>query len=216
LGFDGPRRSDDFARVVLTTHEGKQVRFYEDIAKGKKICVNYMYTVCKGICPGMTANIKKVRQELADRGITDYVFISVSIEPDKDTPEQMSRYMENNGIENHPGISPWIFLTGDIEEIDRLRKSMGVYDPDPVVDADRTQHGGTLTFGNDLTNWWCSTPALQKPEHTVEVLLRITKDNRRRLPSALDAEQELQRVSQLDPLLYSGVVDHEAYSLSSQ
>lgn len=205
----GWKQSDAFARVELTTHEGKQVRFYEDIACNKKICVNFMYTICKGICPGMTANIKKVRQELADRGITDYVFVSISIEPDKDTPEQMTRYMENNGIENHPGISPWIFLTGGIEDIDRLRKSMGVYDPDPLIDADRTQHGGTLTFGNDKTNWWCATPALQKPQHTVEVLLRITKDDQRRRPSFIDAQKDLVRTEKQDPSLISGTIEHE-------
>lgn len=134
----GNKRSDQFARVDLTTHEGKPIRFYEDLAKDKKIAVNFMYTVCKGICPGMTANIKKVREDLAKEGVDDICFVSVSIEPDKDTPERLAAYMEVNGIENKPGMCPWIFLTGDIQDIDYLRKSMGVYDLDPEIDEDRT------------------------------------------------------------------------------
>lgn len=172
----GNKRSDKFARVNLTTHEGKSVRFFEDLAQDKKIAVNFIYTVCKGICPGMTANIKKVREELADQGVSDICFISVSIEPDKDTPERLAAYMEVNGIENRPGLCPWIFLTGEIADIDYLRKSMGVYDLDPKIDGDRTQHGGVLTFGNDRTNWWCASPALQRSDQLTKVLIRITRD----------------------------------------
>lgn len=172
----GNRRSDKFAKVNLTTHEGKPIRFYEDLTKDKKIAVNFMYTVCKGICPGMTANIKKVREDLAKEGVDDICFVSVSIEPDKDTPERLAAYMEVNGIENKPGMCPWIFLTGDIQDIDHLRKSMGVYDLDPAIDEDRTQHGGILTFGNDRTNWWCASPALQPTQKLKDVILRITRE----------------------------------------
>jgi protein SCO1/2 len=182
----GNKRSDKFARVNLTTHEGKQIQFYEDLAKDKKIAVNFMYTVCKGICPGMTANIKKVREDLAKEGVDDICFVSVSIEPDKDTPERLAAYMEVNGIENKPGMCPWIFLTGDIQDIDYLRKSMGVYDLNPEIDEDRTQHGGILTFGNDRTNWWCASPALQRTEKLKEVILRITRDRAPLNPPRLD------------------------------
>jgi protein SCO1/2 len=182
----GNKRSDKFARVNLTTHEGKQIRFYEDLAKDKKIAVNFMYTVCKGICPGMTANIQKVREDLAKEGVDDICFVSVSIEPDKDTPERLAAYMEVNGIENKPGMCPWIFLTGDIQDIDYLRKSMGVYDLNPEIDEDRTQHGGVITFGNDRTNWWCASPALQRTEKLKEVILRITRDRTPLNPPRLD------------------------------
>ena len=94
--------------------------------------------------------------------------------------------MEVNGIENKPGMCPWIFLTGDIQDIDYLRKSMGVYDLNPEIDEDRTQHGGILTFGNDRTNWWCASPALQRTEKLKEVILRITRDRTPLNPPRLD------------------------------
>ena len=178
----GNRQSDRFAKVRLIDHEGNEVDFYDRFVKDKKMAVNFMYTVCKGICPGMTANIKKAREELAKRGITDICFISISIEPDKDTPERLAGYMDANGITNHPGISPWVFLTGDLASIDRLRKSLGVFDPDPEIDADRTQHGGILTFGNDQTNWWGATPALQPYEGIVSTLERLMQTRTRNFP----------------------------------
>jgi protein SCO1/2 len=178
----GNRQSDRFAKVRLLDHQGREVDFYKEFVKDKKLAVNFMYTVCKGICPGMTANIKRAREELAKKGITDICFVSISIEPDKDTPERLAAYMEVNGIENREGLSPWVFLTGDIASIDRLRKSMGVFDRDPVVDADRTQHGGVLTFGNDQTNWWGATPALQPFGGIVDTLERLIQTRTRNFP----------------------------------
>lgn len=191
----GNRQSDRFAKVRLIDHEGNEVDFYDRFVKDKKMAVNFMYTVCKGICPGMTANIKKAREELAKRGITDICFISISIEPDKDTPERLAAYMDANGITNHPGISPWVFLTGDLASIDRLRKSLGVFDPDPEIDADRTQHGGILTFGNDQTNWWGATPALQPYEGIVSTLERLMQTRTRNFP-VLEPEAFVGVVSQ--------------------
>jgi peroxiredoxin len=113
--YDLPVRGDEpvkfstrIPNIELTTHDGRQVRFYDEFVKDRKVAVNFMYTVCKGICPGMTRNIKLVRKEMAAKGIDDYVFVSVSIEPDRDTPEQMTKYMKDNGIESQatvPGSS---------------------------------------------------------------------------------------------------------------
>lgn len=171
--------SNRIPNIELTTHDGRQVRFYDEFVKDRKVAVNFMYTVCKGICPGMTRNIKLVRKEMAARGIDDYLFVSVSIEPDRDTPEQMTKYMKDNGIENKPGHCPWIFVTGDLKEIDQLRRSLGVFDPDPVVDADRTQHGGILTIGNDRSDWWVASAALQEPRLILDTILRITSNDQR-------------------------------------
>jgi protein SCO1/2 len=176
------KRSDLVSNTALVTHDGKSVMFRDDLVKGKKVVINFMYTICNGICPGMTRNILKVRDDLAESGVDDITFISISIEPDRDTPAQLTRYMENNGIENKPGLSPWIFLTGRIEDIDQLRRSLGVYDPDPVIDADRRQHGGMLTYGNDRSDWWGATPALQSPELTVQTLMRNLSSDQRRSP----------------------------------
>ncbi|HEX4955355.1 MAG TPA: hypothetical protein VF017_18345 [Thermoanaerobaculia bacterium] len=40
--------ADRFPNAVLTTHEGKRVRFYDDILKGKIVMINFMYATCKG------------------------------------------------------------------------------------------------------------------------------------------------------------------------
>ena len=39
--------ADRFPNVVLKTHAGKSVRFYDDLLKGKVVVINYMYASCK-------------------------------------------------------------------------------------------------------------------------------------------------------------------------
>src|SRR5215510_11779692 len=56
-----------FPNLVLTTHEGKQVRFYDDLIKDKIVLINMMYAKCEGICTPVTMNLKKVQQLLGDR-----------------------------------------------------------------------------------------------------------------------------------------------------
>ena len=40
--------ADRLTNVVVQTHEGKNVRFYDDLIKGKIVMINFMYTTCKG------------------------------------------------------------------------------------------------------------------------------------------------------------------------
>ena len=52
-------RQHFFPDVTLTTHEGKKVRFYEDLLKNKCVTLNFMYTHCQGICSPVTSNLLK-------------------------------------------------------------------------------------------------------------------------------------------------------------
>src|SRR5215470_11761857 len=57
-----------FPDVVLTTHEGKQVRFYEDLLMGKIVTINFMYSRCPdGVCPVTTHNLVQVQKIIKAR-----------------------------------------------------------------------------------------------------------------------------------------------------
>uniref|UniRef100_UPI00286D034A SCO family protein n=1 Tax=Polaromonas sp. TaxID=1869339 RepID=UPI00286D034A len=62
----GPQ-ANYFPNLVLQSHEGKKLRFYDDVLRGKIVVINMMYTVCTGICPGNTANLLQVQQMLGNR-----------------------------------------------------------------------------------------------------------------------------------------------------
>jgi protein SCO1/2 len=121
-----------------------------------------MYSTCKGICPGMTTNLKDVYRALGDRVGRDVFMYSITLQPEKDTAERLRSYVKARGIGDG-----WYFLTGEAFDLDQIRKRLGFYDPNPEVDEDRTQHTGMLRVGNDARQRWTMCPALAEPSAIV-------------------------------------------------
>ena len=163
----GPR-ADYFPNVTLYTHEGKAVRFYDDLIRGKLVAINMMYAQCEGICPGMTQNLLRVQKHLGDRVGRDVFMYSISLLPEQDTPERLKEYADMHHVK--PG---WLFLTGARADIETLRYKLGFYDNDPEVDADRSQHTGMVRIGNEALDRWSMAPALAEPESIAQAILSI-------------------------------------------
>ncbi len=159
------RSKRDFPNVPLLTHEGKVVHFYDDLIKNKTVMINFMYVRCGDICPGMTANLRKVQNELGDRVGKDIFMYSISIEPERDTPEMLKAYADMFHVK--PG---WTFLTGKKSDIELLRKGLGFANSDPAIDKDKTQHTGVVKFGIESLERWGMSPALGDPKYIAEYL----------------------------------------------
>ncbi len=145
-----------YPNVLLTRHEGKRVRFYDDVIAGDKIVVlNMMYTQCPEVCGGTMINLARVQNLLADRMGRDVVMYSVSLDPKHDTPEVLARYAQITGVGEH-----WKLLTGRPTDIERLRRALGYVDPDPELDSDRNQHIGMVRAGNDAIDRWLACPGM--------------------------------------------------------
>jgi protein SCO1/2 len=149
------RMGRDIPNIQLVTHTDRRVRLYDDLVKGKKVLINFMYADCSNTCPRTTANLVKVQKSFGDRMGKDVFFLSITLTPDHDTPERLQAYAKDHGC--GPG---WEFLTGRIEDINRLRRYLGVYDATPDI----TQHVGILTYGNEPEGKWGATSTLAKPD----------------------------------------------------
>ena len=168
--------SDRFPNILLYTQHNKPVRFYDDLIKNKTVIVDFMFATCDDSCPVKTFNMVDVHKRLGGRVGRDIFMLSISLEGKRDTPELLRRYIKRYGA-SKPG---WLYLTGDYDDVETLRYSLGVYDLDPVIDADKQSHDGIITFGNDRTNRWSALPALQDSRGIARTVLRITRDSRRR------------------------------------
>lgn len=166
------KHSDRIPDVELVTHDEKPVRFYEDLVKDRIVIVNFMYATCENICLPIAQNLSRVHEELGDRMGRDILILSLTIDSDVDNPAALRKYIARNGGEK----DGWLYLTGAYDDIDRVRRSLGVYDLDPVIDADKSEHSGLITFGNDRTDRWAALPALMNSHEIVETVLRITRD----------------------------------------
>jgi protein SCO1 len=164
VGLD--RRRSRFPNVPVATHEGKIVRFYDDLLKDRTVLINFMYARCGDFCPGMTANLKKVRAALGDRVGKDIFMYSVSLEPEHDTLEHLKHYAEL--FKTGPG---WQFLTGRKADIEQIRRALGFVNSDPVLDKDKTQHIGVVKYGIEKLERWGACPALTRAEAIADNLL---------------------------------------------
>src|SRR5439155_106099 len=78
--------------------EGKTVRFYDDLIRGRIVTVNFMYARCQNICPGMTSNLSMVQRALGDRVGRDIFMSSITLKPEEDTPAVLRSYASTHGV----------------------------------------------------------------------------------------------------------------------
>lgn len=146
-----------FPNVPLTTQNGATVHFYDDLLKGKIVAIDLIYTHCQYACPLETARLAQVQRLLGDRVGKDIYFYSISIDPDRDSPQVLKEYAEK--FHAGPG---WLFLTGKKEDIELISKKLGLYsEPDP---ADKDGHTPSLLIGNEATGQWMRNSALDNPK----------------------------------------------------
>ena len=152
--------------VELVTHEGRRVRFYEDLVKDKKVVLNFMYAQCQGICVPVTSNLVKVQRMLGDRVGRDIFFYSITLKPGEDSVEDLHHYAQMHRVGRG-----WLFLTGKVEDVELLRRSLGYAYRNAVEDADKSNHIGMLRHGVEATMRWGAVPGMANPEHILRTVL---------------------------------------------
>ncbi len=142
-----------FTNTPLTTQDGKTVRFYDDLVKGKSVVINFIYTQCGDSCPLETAKLAQVQKLLGDRVGRDIFFYSISIDPKRDTPRKLKEYAKK--FHTGPG---WLFLTGKKEDIELIRKKLGqAATPDQ---SQLTDHSTSLVIGDEPSGQWMRDSSL--------------------------------------------------------
>jgi protein SCO1 len=153
-----------FPNVPLITHENTRVRFYDDLVKGKLVLINFFFASCTGICPRTAANLRRVQDWLGERLGRDAVILSITVDPERDSPDVLGKYARQQGARRG-----WYFLTGTIQDLEVIRRSLGAVATDPQDGP----HTGVLTYGNDATGRWLATYAGARPALIIEALERL-------------------------------------------
>ena len=160
--------ADWFTNVEVQTHDGRTLRFYDDLMKGKIVLINFFYTECDELCPLATQNLAYLQDMLAPRFGKQIFMISISLRPAHDTPERLAGYAKMYGV--GPG---WSMITGKPADIELLRHRLGFVDSDPAQDADPEQHLGTVRIANEPMHRWVMCPALLNPAAIVRSVKRV-------------------------------------------
>ncbi|MBI4291020.1 MAG: SCO family protein [Betaproteobacteria bacterium] len=152
-----------FPNVELTTHLGTKVRLYDDLLKGKSVAINVMFTDCKDVCPLETAMLGEVQKILGERVGKDIFFYSLSIDPERDTPQVLKAYAEKFGA--GPG---WLFLTGKMEDIKLVTQKLGLLRAREAETRDG--HSAVLVVGDEPSGQWTRKHALDNPRFLAAML----------------------------------------------
>jgi protein SCO1 len=159
-------RQRHFPNVLMITHEGRRVLFYDDLIKNKKVVINFMFATCEKACPLVTTNLVKVQKMLHERIGHDIFMYSITLAPEVDTPIKLRQYAAMHGVQRG-----WQFLTGKPADIELLRRSLGFTQRNRVRDADKTSHIGIIRFGTEASMRWAACPALASADWVATSIL---------------------------------------------
>jgi protein SCO1 len=105
---------------TLTSQDSKPVSLHD--FRGKAVAIAFIYTSCTDVCPMLTANMASVEEKLGPAFGSKVAFISITVDPERDTPEVLKQYAENFGADP----KGWVFLTGDVEAVRQVGLKYGV------------------------------------------------------------------------------------------
>ncbi len=174
----GPRVSDHFPDVVLTSHQSETLRFRSDLVCDRIICVSMFCTRCTETCPGTISKVLALRRSVSKEfGPEKLNFVCITLDPEHDDVEQLRKFAEQPGINDSSQLARIHLCTGDRQDIDAVRRAVGMYDLEPEVDADRSPHAGMIVIGNDRFNRWAASPAGLKLSDLHETVLQIAGES---------------------------------------
>ncbi len=149
--------ADYFPNVPLVTQDGKTVRFFDDLIKGKVVVINFIFTRCQDVCPLETARLREVQKILGDRVGKDVFMYSITVDPNFDKPSVLKAYSQR--FQTGPG---WLFLTGKEADIILLRKKLGLYNEEEQS-GNLSAHTLSLLIGNQSTGRWMKGSPFENP-----------------------------------------------------
>lgn len=115
------RAREYFTNIELIDQNGQIVRFFDDVLKDHVVVINFIFTNCDSACPLMTAKLSVVRDQFEGKIDDPIRFVSLSIDPERDTPAAMKAFAQKYQAD-HDG---WLWLTGPAENLDAIIKRLG-------------------------------------------------------------------------------------------
>ena len=133
-----------FTDALLRTESNRAIKFYSDALKGKVVLINFVFTQCGDACPLITAQLVQVKKALGESFGRDVRFLSISIDPENDRPQDLARFAQKLDAV-HP---EWWFLTGEKANVDLVLKKLGAFTPE------RESHLTAIIIGNASQARW--------------------------------------------------------------
>lgn len=116
----------DIPPINLVREDGHHVAFPRELDDGRAVMVNFIYTSCSSICPISSQTFSQI-QKMLGGGATRVHLVSVSIDPEEDTPAALRRYAQK-----YDAQAGWDHYTGSVEATTAAQKAFGIYKGDKM------------------------------------------------------------------------------------
>jgi protein SCO1/2 len=153
---------DYFSNVELIDQNGQPLKFYDEVLKDRVVVISFIFTNCQSACPLMTRNLTMIRDMLREDERRAIQFVSISIDPLRDTPAAMKEFAQKHDAD----IDGWVWLTGQPDDVEYVTKRLGSYTDDPEA------HTTTLLAANVRNAHWTKIPP-NVPPNGVAARLRL-------------------------------------------
>jgi protein SCO1/2 len=105
----------------LVSQDGHRVKLAD--YRGRVLAIAFIFTSCPDVCPMLTANMAQVQQDLGSEFGRSIAFVSITVDPEHDTPPVLKEYADNFAAD----LSGWTFLTGDPKTVRDVVRRYGVF-----------------------------------------------------------------------------------------
>ncbi len=159
-----PRPMLSIPDVKVLDQDGRRLNFYTDLVKDKVVVINFVFTSCKTFCPMLGARFSKLQTLLGERLGKDVFLISVSTDPETDSPERLKAWGEQ-----FKAKAGWTLITGEKEEIEGLLQ---------VLTGDglnKNLHAPLLAIVNDTKKTHRRAYGLEDPAQVIKLTDELAK-----------------------------------------
>jgi protein SCO1/2 len=107
-------------QLSLVDQDGRPASL--EALRGRFVLVDFIYTSCPGPCPILTGVHVEVQRRLPPELRESLRLVSISLDPERDTPERLREYAKARGAD----LTSWSFLTGPPAAVDAALRAFGV------------------------------------------------------------------------------------------
>jgi len=159
------RARNYFGDERLIDQNGVAHRFVSDLLSNHVVLINVIFTDCRDACPMQTQKLQLVRKQLGDYFGSRIVFLSLSIDPKRDSPVLLKAFADKQ----QANVDGWMFLTAQETIMARILGRLNQWTDDP------NNHSTLLIAGNARTAHWVKLRPDSPPERIVADLRRLAE-----------------------------------------
>lgn len=145
--------------VELVERSGKAVSLRRDILDGHRVVLMFQYTQCPQTCMSINVIAQALDAQLAGGGFEDVRIVSITLDPENDTPEALAAAAEAMGASER-----WFWLTGDPASLKKAYAAFG------AGTGPKESHVPFFLVGAGSSGRYARRDGLVPPDEIIEIL----------------------------------------------